>query len=101
MPKTQLRVLSEVENSFVALPVKATAGSDTAGSYSQNCVSQPGEDLVRSYIVIGFPGSSAGKESACNAGGTRDSGSIPGLGRSPGGGNGNPTQYPCLENPIL
>ena len=74
---------------------------DTAGSYSQNCASQPGEDLVRSFIVIGFPDRSAGKESACNAGDTRDSGSIPGLGRSPGGGNGNPPQYPCLENPIL
>ena len=45
---------------------------------------------------MGFPGSSTGKESACNA---RDLGSIPGLGRSPGGGHGNPLQYPCLENP--
>ena len=44
----------------------------------------------------GFPGSSNGKESACNAG---DLGSIPGLGRSPGEGNGNPLQYLCLENP--
>ena len=40
-------------------------------------------------------GSSAGKESACNAG---DLGSVPGLGRSPGGGHGNPLQYSCLEN---
>ena len=43
----------------------------------------------------GFPGGSDGKESACNAG---DLGSIPGLGRSPGGENGNPLQYSCLEN---
>ena len=43
----------------------------------------------------GFPGSSAGKESACNAG---DLGSIPGLGRSPGEGNGYPLQYSSLEN---
>ena len=43
----------------------------------------------------GLPGSSDGKESACNAG---DLGSIPGLGRFPGGGNGNPFQYSCLEN---
>ena len=43
-----------------------------------------------------FPGGSEGKESACNAG---DVGSIPGLGRSPGGGHGNPLQYSCLENP--
>ena len=44
----------------------------------------------------GFPGGSDSKESACNAG---DLGSIPGLGRSPGEGNGNPLQYSCLENP--
>ena len=42
-----------------------------------------------------FPCSSVGKESACSAG---DPGLIPGLGRSPGEGNGNPLQYPCLEN---
>ena len=45
----------------------------------------------------GFPGGSADKESTCNAG---DLGSIPGLGRSPGGGNGNPLQYSCLGNPM-
>ena len=44
-----------------------------------------------------FPRSSVGKESASNAG---DPGSIPGSGRSPGEGNGNPLQYSCLENPM-
>ena len=44
----------------------------------------------------GFPGGSDGKEFARNAG---DQGSIPGWGRSPGGGHGNPLQYSCLENP--
>ena len=44
-----------------------------------------------------FPHSSVGKESACNAG---DLGWIPGSGRSPGEGNGNPLQYSCLENPM-
>ena len=38
------------------------------------------------------------KESACNAGATRDVGSISGSGRSPGEGHGNPLQYSCLEN---
>ena len=42
-----------------------------------------------------FPGGLDGKESACNAG---DLGSVPGLGRSPGGGRGNPLHYFCLEN---
>ena len=46
---------------------------------------------------MGFPSGSDGKEPACNAG---DSGSIPGSGRSPGGGNGNPLEYSCLENPV-
>ena len=45
----------------------------------------------------GFPGGSAGQESGCNAG---DLGSIPGSGRSPGEGNGNPLHYSCLENPM-
>ena len=46
---------------------------------------------------MGLPYSSDGKESACSAG---DPGSIPGSGRSPGEGNGNPLQYYCLENPM-
>ena len=45
---------------------------------------------------LGFPGGSAGKESACNAG---DLSLIPGLGSSPEGEHGNPLQYSCLENP--
>ena len=45
---------------------------------------------------MGFPGGSVGKESACNTG---DLGSIPGLGRSTGEGNGNSWQYSCLGNP--
>jgi len=44
---------------------------------------------------MGFPGGSDGKESACNV---EDLDSIPGLGRSPGGGHGSPLQYSCLEN---
>ena len=46
---------------------------------------------------MGFPGSSDGKASAYNVG---DPGSIPGWGRSPGEGNGNPLQYSCPENPM-
>ena len=48
-------------------------------------------------MTVGFPHSSVGKESACNA---ADPGSIPGLGRSPGEGNGNLLQHSCLENPL-
>ena len=60
---------------------------------------------------MGFPGGTSGKETACpkkkkkkkllaSAGDIRDVGSIPGLGRSPGEGNGKPLQYSCLENPM-
>ena len=48
-------------------------------------------------MFLYFPGGSEVKVSASNAG---DLGSIPGLGRSPGEGNGNPLQYSCLENPM-
>ena len=47
--------------------------------------------------MLSFPGGSDGKDSTCNAG---DLSSIPGLGRSPGGGHGNPLQCSCLENPM-
>ena len=49
----------------------------------------------RGYPFMGFRGGSDSKESSCNAG---DLGFIPGLGRSPGGGHGNPLQYSCLEH---
>ena len=57
--------------------------------------------LYNSYLasldlILGFPSGSKSKESACNVG---DLDLIPGLGRSPGGGHGNPLQYSCLEKP--
>ena len=48
----------------------------------------------------GFPGGSVIKNPPANARDTRDAGSIPGLGRSHRGGNGNPLQYSCPENPM-
>ena len=51
-------------------------------------------DLILSFLT---PHSSVSKESTCNAG---DAGLIPGSGRSPGEGNGNPLPYICLENPM-
>ena len=64
---------------------------------TQNCFTLhpcPGQDTFGN--TQSFPGGSDGRESACNAG---DLGSIPGLGRPPYGGHGNPLQYSCLENP--
>ena len=50
------------------------------------------------WYVRGFPGSAVVKNPPVNAGDTRDAGLIPGSGRSPAKGNGNPLQYPCLKN---
>ena len=54
-------------------------------------------DRLTTPVFLGFLGGSDGEESTCNMG---DVGSIPGLGRPPGGGHGNPLQYSCLENPL-
>ena len=54
-----------------------------------------GKNLNNVHSYLGFLDGSDDKESACNSG---DLGSNPGLGRSPGGGHGNPLQYSCLEN---
>ena len=72
----------------------------------EECLQDSLKSLVQKHTPVGvcqlplkplwgFPGGSEGKASACNAG---DPGSIPGSGRSPGEGNGNPLQYTCLEN---
>ena len=54
-------------------------------------------DRLPTPVFLGFPCGSDGKDSACNVG---DLGSIPGSGRFPGRGHGNPLQYSCLENPM-
>ena len=56
--------------------------------------------LTTQYHLQGFPGRSVVISLPANAGDTRDTGSIPGWGRSPGEGNGNPLQYSCLGNPL-
>ena len=60
--------------------------------------------VINDYIVLniiygGLPQGTSGKEPACSAGDTRDTGSVSGSGRSPGGGHGNSLQYALLENP--
>ena len=55
---------------------------------------------ITPQYTIGLPWILSGKQSTCNAEGTGDAGSIGRLGRSPGGGHGNPLQYSCLENPM-
>ena len=57
------------------------------------------QGIMENYVFIwGFPGGTNGKEPACQCRRLRDVGSIPGSGKSPGGGNGNLLQYSCLKN---
>ena len=68
-----------------------------AGHVFSRVVGSSGEGLLIAQDVMGFPGGSDGKQSACNAG---DPASILVSGRSLGEGNGNQLQYSCLENPM-
>ena len=91
-------VFSFPKASLVAQLVKnLPALQETPGSIPGSGRS-PGEGIDRllTPVFLGFTGGSDGKESTCNVG---DLGLILGLGRSPGGGHGNPLQYSCLENP--
>ena len=56
-----------------------------------------GDYTILNLVPCGCPQWLSTKESACDAG---DVGSVPGLGRSPGGGNGHPLSYSCLEDPM-
>ena len=71
------------------------------GLETRGCAPKPYQTSNKTGVFLSkplsFPGGSDGKASAYNVG---DSGSIPGLERSSGEGNGNPLQYSCLENPI-
>ena len=71
-------------------------GEVEARSYREDSASEFPECFIDKHVLLlqGLPG---GSESACNAG---DPGSIPGLGKYSGEGNGNPLQYSCLENSI-
>ena len=68
--------------------------------FSQCCIFLSVEALRHVLRGKGFPGGTSDKDAATNAGDVRDKGSIPRLGKSPGGGNGNPLQCSCLENPM-
>ena len=76
--------------------VEEDTGGEVHWGYSEESLKCWDENFELNFLVnCGCPCSSVDKESACSAG---DPGSSPGLGRSPGEGNGNPLQYPCLEN---
>ena len=66
----------------------------------QGCILSPCIFTFYAEYIMGFPGGTSGKNPSANAGDIRDADSIPGSGRYPGGGHGNPLQYSCLENPM-
>ena len=74
----------------------------TVGMYvcEVSCVCTVGIHTHICYCCMDFLDGSMGKESTCNARDTGDTGVTPGLGRFPGGGNGYPLHYACLENPM-
>ena len=87
---TQLVVEKQQNRSWLSpLTTRPVLEPPCVGNFSSSLV-------LNRNLTLGFPGGSDGKESACSVG---DLGSIPGSGRSPGEGNGNPLQYSCLENP--
>ena len=85
-------------SSVLAWRIPGTAEPGGLPSMGSHSVGHDWSDLAAAaaaVVILGFPGGSEIKASACNAG---DLLSIPGPGRSPGEGNGNPLQYYCLEN---
>ena len=77
----------------IGYPLQYSWGFPGGSDYKKICVHQH-------ILSMGFPGNSVVKNPPANAGDIRDTVSIPGSGRSPGGGHGNPPQYSCLENPM-
>ena len=92
---TQCQLPRQQQHSLQTFPSGSRA---TRSNSSTTCIQVFQRDFILKefHKSVGFPGGSDGKESACSVG---DPGSIPGSGRSPGEGNGNPLQYSCLENP--
>ena len=81
----------------LAWRIPGTAEPGGLPSMGSHRVGHDWSDLAAAASILGFPGGSDCKESTCSA---EDLGLISGLGRSPGGGHGNPLQYSCLENPM-
>ena len=95
LPMCKIRVIAVPASWGSCELQKCPARNVPRESWSQQFVRKLKLHNHQALQTMGFPCSSVGKESACSTG---DPGSIPGLGRSPREGNGNPLQYSCLEN---
>ena len=94
-PRPQLRPSKAKINKYYS----KTCVSPIAGNFASGS-SQESPNNNKVLLYKGLPWWLSSKESKCNARKPRDTGSIPRSGRSPGGGNGNPLQCSCLENPM-
>ena len=90
------RTSHSLELDFSHCCIRGTGQSVLSVSMAATSVDKPQAYFPLPLLPRDFPGGSDGEASAYNVG---DLGSIPGLGRSPGEGSGNPLQYSCLENP--
>ena len=79
----------------IVFPFNVSANYTESFMWNESCISEIDPTWSYPFHILGFPGGSAGKETACSAG---DLGLIPGFGRFPGEGNGYPLQYSGLEN---
>ena len=82
------------------LPVRFSWFLSVQTKNSCRNLSHEASPLILPLTTLGFPGGTCGKEPSCQCRRWRDTGSIPGSGRSPGGWHGNPLLYSCLENPM-
>ena len=87
-----IQALSTIESKMTLSP------RASFGNFS--CIKTLHSEKRNQQEKMGFPGGTVVKNPPANAGDAGDTGSIPGLGRNPEGGNGNPLQYPCWENPM-
>ena len=90
------QVKTQLGTNCVAPRPPASSAPGTEGTLSQ----QLSTSQILLSQLLGFLGGTVVKHLPANSGDTRDMGSIPRSGRSPGEGNGNPLQYSCLENPM-
>ena len=85
----------EIRDRLSGMPVSAKDCGKLGTTEECSCFSQLGDDTQK-----GFPGAPEVKNPSANARDVRDTGSVPRLGRSPGGGPGKPLRYSCLETPM-
>ena len=95
-----LKHLKIREPALIYRGLKSKGGKDSFRCHQDPSDGTSKECFKKDSLVKGFLWWHNGKESACNAGAAGDVGLIPGLEKSPSGGNGNPHQYSCLEHPM-